>query len=467
MTTSALPLPLTTSVRLPRVARTALILFLWLLPFHSLVIAFLFGYLSVSETTVRAVAAWKEVAIVLLVGWVALRSLTGAGPRARLMAPDIAVTVLITIAIVFALLENPLFFARIPRAAELYGFRDSILFMLLYYVGRSTPEIAESDTILRHAYLIALVVSVIGVLERIFVSPDMLVLLGVASYMNDFLGLSAYTAGNEWGLPQNYWVILGGVWVRRSGSVFLHSQGFALPFLFLMPAATAWTLNRRGKHPWLARIGYAIIWAGLLVTLTRMTIIVCVLQVVIFYLIFRRPEWSLGSAFTVMAIGAVTVVAVPGLLNFVWETLSWQTGSSTSHLKDWQQGLLAFFEQPWGNGLGTTDSAPLKAFRVPLSADNMYLTYAVQLGVTGIAAFLAVLATILAAAWGVAWANVSEVQRRVAAVVALATIGIIINGITSLVFSSNLLAYVFFWVAGATVTVAQRLRSSREMDLAP
>jgi O-antigen ligase len=249
--------------------------------------------------------------------------------------------------------------------------------------------------------------------------------------------------------------------------VFLHSQGFALPFLFLMPAATAWTLNRRGKHPWLARIGYAIIWAGLLVTLTRMTIIVCVLQVVIFYLIYRRPEWSLGSAFTVMAIGAVTVVAVPGLLNFVWETLSWQTGSSTSHLKDWQQGLLAFFEQPWGNGLGTTDSAPLKAFRVPLSADNMYLTYAVQLGVTGIAAFLAVLATILAAAWGVAWANVSEVQRRVAAVVALATIGIIINGITSLVFSSNLLAYVFFWVAGATVTVAQRLRSSREMDLAP
>jgi len=464
VTASALPLPLTTSVRLPRVARTALILFLWLLPFHSLVIAFLFGYLGVSEATVRTIAAWKEVAIVLLVVWVAMRSMTGAGPRAKLMAPDIAVTALIAIAIVFALLENPLFFARIPGTAELYGLRDSILFMLLYYVGRSTPEIAEAETILRHAYLIALVVSVIGVLERIFVSPDMLVLLGVASYMNDFLGLSAYTAGNEWGLPQNYWSILGGVWVRRSGSVFLHSQGFALPFLFLMPAATALVLNRRGKHPWLARIGYAIIWAGLLVTLTRLTTIVCVLQVVIFYLIFRRPEWSLGSAFTVMAIGAVTVVVVPGLLHFLWETLSWQTGSSTSHLKDWQQGLLAFFERPWGNGLGTTDSAPLKAFREPLSADNMYLTYAVQLGVAGITAFVAVLATILAAAWRVAWSNVSDVQRRVAAVVALATIGIIINGVTSFVFSSNLLAYVFFWVAGAMVTVAQRVRASRTMD---
>ena len=154
--------------------------------FHSLVIALLFGYFGVSVDTVRALAAWKEITIVVLVGWVALRSLSGSGPRAEMMAPDVAVTALISIAVVFALLQNPLFFARIPGAAELYGFRDSILFMLLYYVGRSTPEIAESDTILRHAYLIALVVSVIGILERIFVSPDMLVVLGVASYMNDF-----------------------------------------------------------------------------------------------------------------------------------------------------------------------------------------------------------------------------------------------------------------------------------------
>ena len=234
--------------------------------------------------------------------------------------------------------------------------------MLLYYVGRSTPEIAESDTILRHAYLIALVVSVIGILERIFVSPDMLVVLGVASYMNDFLGLSAYTAGNEWGLPQNYWSILGGVMGAPIGVGVSAQPGLRVPFLFLMPAATAWTLNRRGKHPWLARIGYAILWAGLLVTLTRMTTIVCILQVVIFYLIFRRPEWSLGSVVAVGIIGAIAVVVVPGLLHFVWETLSWQTGSSTSHLKDWQQGPLAFFERPWGNGLGTTDAAPLAFF---------------------------------------------------------------------------------------------------------
>ncbi|HEY8831894.1 MAG TPA: hypothetical protein VIM21_05245, partial [Gemmatimonadaceae bacterium] len=91
MTGSALTLPRTASVRLPRVARTTLILFMWLLPFHALIIALLFGYFGVSMATVRAVAAWKEVAIVVLVLWVALRSVTSAGPRARLMGPDIPV----------------------------------------------------------------------------------------------------------------------------------------------------------------------------------------------------------------------------------------------------------------------------------------------------------------------------------------------------------------------------------------
>jgi hypothetical protein len=466
MTTSALPLPRLASFRLPGVARTALILFMWVLPFHSLIIALLFGYFGVNVNTVRALAAWKEIAIVVFVSWVALRSLTGHGPRAEMMASDIAVTALIAIATLFALLQDSLFVAGIPGPAVLYGFRDSIFFMLLYYVGRSTPEIAESDTILRHAYLIALVVSVIGILERIFVSPEMLVLLGVAAYMNDFLGLSAYTVGNGYDLPQNYWSILGGVMVRRSGSVFLHSQGFAVPFLFLMPAATAWALNRRTRHPWLARVGYALIWGGLLVTLTRMTTVVCLVQVMIFYLIFRRPEWSLGSILTAMVLGAITLVLVPGLLHFVWETLSWQTGSSTSHLKDWQRGMIAFFERPWGNGLGTTDAAPIKTFREPLSADNMYLTYAVQLGIAGIVAFVGVLATILGTSWRLAWSDLSEAQRRVAAVVALSTIGIIINGATSFVFSSNLLAYVFFWLAGALVTVAQRQRGTTATERA-
>ncbi len=459
MTATALGFPATAMrVRAPCISRVALILFFWILPFHSLIIALLFGYFGVSAGVARTIAAWKEAAIVMFLLWVVIRTLSGRGRNTPIMAPDVAVTALIGLAVVSVIVAVPVFHARIPVGAELYGFRDGVFFMLLYYVGRSMPELAESETVMKQAFFIALVVSVVGILERIFISPDMLVLLGVASYMNDFLGLAAYTSNNAWGLPANYWTDMGGVAVRRSGSVFLHSQGFALPFLFLMPAAGAWALNKRLRHPHLVRFGYALIWGGLLVSITRVTTVICVLQVVLFYLMMRRPEWAFGSIVTALAAIAVTVLVVPGLMHFVWETLSWQTGSGTSHMKDWGEGALAFLEQPWGHGLGTTDSAPLKFLRLPLAADNMYLSYGVQLGVAGLLAFVVMLGSILAISWRSVWVAATDTQRRFFAVVALTSLGIFLNGVTSVVFSSNLLAYVFFLCAGAAMTVAQQLR---------
>lgn len=456
MTAAALPIVTAPEPRLPGVARVALVSFLWLLPFHSLVIAVLYAVVGVPEGTVRAIAAWKETAIAVLLAWVAMRALLSRGPKAELAAPDIALAALFAIAILSLLTANPLFRADLPPGALLYGFRDAVYFMGLYWVGRATPEIAESEWALRQAFLIALVVSTIGIAERIFVSPEMLLVLGVASYMNDFLGVSAYTVGNEWGLPANYWSVLGGVEVRRAGSVFLASQAFALPFLLLMPAATVWALNRERKHPVLVRIGYALIWLGLLLTLTRWTILICMLQVALYFVMFRKPEWAVGSLFSGAVLLAVAAALVPGLLVFIWETLTWQSASSSSHLKDWQEGLRAFLEQPWGHGLGTTDAIAIRFWRVPLSSDSMYFSYAVQLGLAGLLALLATLGTILAIAWKAVGSAITGIERRFSAVVALAALGIFINGVTSIVFSSLMLGYLFFLFAGSLVTATQR-----------
>lgn len=433
-------------------------MFLWMLPFHSLVIAVMFGFLGMGAGFVRTVAAWKEAAIILLLFWALIRTLSGRGRDTPIMATDVLVTGLIGLAVISMIVADPLLHAGIPVGAQLYGFRDAVFFMLLYYVGRSMPELAESKIVMKHAYFIALVVSIIGILERIFVTPEMLVVLGVSSYINDFLGLAAYTSNNAWGLPANYWTDMGGVAVRRAGSVFLHSQGFALPFLFLMPAASAWMLNRKSRHGFLVSLGYVVIWGGLLVSITRVTTVICVMQVVLFYLMMRRPEWALGSIVTVLSVVAVTVLVVPGLLHFAWQTLSWQTGSSTTHLRDWGEGALAFFEQPWGHGLGTTDAAPLRFLRLPLTADNMYLSYGVQLGLLGLLAFVAMLGTILARSWRSVWIAPTDNERRFFAVIALATLGIFLNGLTSVVFSSNVFAYVYFLCAGAAMTAAQLIR---------
>jgi hypothetical protein len=461
VTATALPLFHSARAHLPRPARLALILFVWLLPFHALLIALLFGLWGISETTVRVIAAWKEVVVALLLLWIALRARPDDNSRATIAAPDVAIALVIGVAAAFGVSENALFRANIPAGAELYGFRDIVFFMLLYYIGRATPEIADTDKLFRHMFAVAVVISVIGILERIFVTPDALVVLGVAAYLNDFLGMSAFTAGNEWGLPQNYWSVLGDVPVRRAGSVFLHSQGFALPFLLLMPAATAWALGRRHRRAALVRIGYALLWVALLLTITRMTVIACLVQVALFFVIIRRPEWTLGVIVIAVTVFAVALAIIPGLTAFVWETLTWQTGSSQSHVKDWGKGLGAFLEQPWGHGLGTTDQVAVRFGQAALTADNMFFMYATQLGVVGLVGIVAVLGSIMLNGWTVLRRTTSKHQQRFAAVVVLATIGIVINASTSSIFSSTLLAYLYFWLAGAVVTTAQRLRDDR------
>ena len=431
-------------------------LLLWVLPFHAVTIAFFFGVLKTGMQATMIMAAWKEGVAVILLAIVVTRCVLSRGPGVAIVAPDIAIAGLVALAVLFAIVENPLFAADIPPKVELFGFRSSVFFMLLYYFGRGVPEIGERSTYIKHLFRVAVVVAAIGILERIFVTPRMLVALGAASYVTDFLGLSASTVGNDWGLPSNYWSILGRHAVRRAGSVFLGGQAFALPFLILMPAATAWVFDPTKRLRFWTIAGYAIIWAGLLVTITRTTIIVCALQVVLYFIISRRPTRVVGAALTALAVLLAALILVPGLANFVLQTATFQTSSSYSHVFDWRRGLAAFFEQPWGHGLGSSDQVAQRFGRTPLTADNVFLGYAVDMGFLGLIGYLSVLATLGFFSWRLYMRAPTASIRMVAATVLLTTLGIALNGTSSSPFNTIFLAYNFFILAGAAVTAYQR-----------
>ncbi|HXV17111.1 MAG TPA: O-antigen ligase family protein [Gemmatimonadaceae bacterium] len=451
--------------------RLALPIFSWGLPFHSLLVAVLFGGLGLSAATVRGFAAWKEIAVIALVLLVILRAATGKGPRVAISWVDLAVSALLAIAFGFLIGGKTLLRIELPPGAELYGLRDIAFFLLLYFVGRASPEIVDDPNTLRRLYIILVLTCAIAVVERILVTPDMLVLLGVASYFQDFLNVAAFTVGNEYGLPMNYWTRIGNVEMQRAGSVYLSSQGFAVPFLILLPVATAYVFGQR-RITLSMKIEYALIWLGLLLSITRMTILVCAIQLVLVILMLRKPEWAVAG----LAVGCIAVVVsffvIPGLPGFVWDTLTWQTGSSASHVKDWSKGLEAFFDHPWGAGLGTTDQSAVRFGLEPLTADNGYLKYAVELGIQGLAALMAIFVGVLAASYKVARYASTHARRLMGTVVLFTTIGIMLNATTGVVFNALVLSYLYFWFAGAIVTVSQqefarapqRERSSLELS---
>jgi hypothetical protein len=431
-------------------------IFLWLLPFHIAVMALLFGYVGVPGQTMRAVAAWKEILVVALAAWAGGRALVSRGPHVAVCALDVAVAGLLFYAVWFVVGATASYGqSEIPLAARLYGLRDAALFLLLYFVGRATPSVVEGERILRTLVVVGAVTSAIAVLERLLVSPTTLVVLGAARYFREFLGVALATTSNEYGLPDNYWTIIGDQLVRRVGSTYLSSQGFALPFLVILPAATLWVTAARRRLHLLAWSVYALLWIALLLTLSRMTIVACLFQTLLIAGLRRR--WSLPMNLGTAALAAIAIATVlfPSAVIFAWNTLTWQTASSASHLEDWRQGLVNVAEYPLGAGLGTADQVAMRFGLSPLAYDNQYLTYAVELGIPGLGLLLAVLAGGVVA--GIrAWRSAVEPLSQYGVLVAVTGLGIVWNALTAAVFNSMFLSYVFFWLVGAVVTGAEK-----------
>ncbi len=430
---------------------TGLFVLIWLLPVHTVVMALLFGGLGAPALVVRLIAAWKEALVAGLVTALVLRVALGRGDRSPVQWLDVAVFSLGLVALVYLLGAGVWFGLDVPLGARLYGLRDMTYFSLLYFVGRATPEVVRNERALKALFLVGVFTAAVAVVERLFVTPQMLVVLGTAEYLQDFLGATLFTTGNPYGLPVSYWTMIGGRLMQRAGSTYLNSQGFAIPFLIILPAATAWLLaKRRAAIAWL---GYAVLWVGLLLSITRMTIVACALQVLAICAVRRR--WGLivgaGSACALAFGGALLVF--PGLAGFVWETLTWQSASSVAHLDDWIEGMENALRYPFGAGLGVADQAAVRFGVDPLAGDNQYLTYAVELGVLGLGLHVATM--VGAVLTGVKGARDGQgVQADYGIVVAAAAFGILLNATTAVVFNSIFLTCVFFWLVGSLVTTA-------------
>jgi len=429
--------------------------FIWLLPFHVLAIAALVGAAGLSVPVVRASAAWKEATVAALVAFTLLGVVAGRTARTPVQATDLTVAALGLLALTYLTGATAWFAADLPAGLQLLGWRDAVFFTLLYFVGRATPQVAEDLRYLRALFSVGVVTSVLAILERLFVTPQMLVLLGAGRYIQEFLGLAPATRNNLYGLPDNYWTVIGDHVVRRAGSTYLSSQGFAVPFLLILPAATVWLLSgERRRRAALAWVGYAVLWVGLLLSVTRMTTVACVFQVLLLAVALRRWGAAVGSALIGLIGFALAVLFVPSFATFVWDTLTWQTASSVVHLSDWSEGVQSLAEHPLGIGLGAGGLTAVRFGLPPTAADSQYFKYSVELGVPGLLLYAAMLLGLAAAGLRAFRSAPVESQRRVGVLLVVAVLGLALNGITTVPLSSPAFSYVFFWIAGAVVTVA-------------
>lgn len=435
-------------------ADRAFAVLVWGLAFHVFAMALLFGPVGLAEGTVRAIAAWKELFVLLL--------LTGAGwrlvhddIRRRVGVADLAA---ITLGVLVAMRAGLDWLnVGVPPSSSiaLYGARDLLVPFALYAVGRVTPELLDHPRLVARLALVAVVIAVLGVLERLL-PLEALVLAGVPRYYQDFLNVAETTNPYLYGLPNSYFTDIGRQSFRRIGSVFLSGQACAVALLVLMPAVQVRAMRASGAGAVWRWAAFALAWGVLLFTVTRMTIVAAAVQGVAVLLLAGRP---LAVGFLTAAgasLAAVGVIVSSGLRDFVWRTLTFETQSSVSHVTDWTEGLEALWEHPFGAGLATADITAVRVGRTPLTADNLFFKYAVELGWPGLVAFAVFVASALLAAAVLARRAAPGPTRDAGLVAFAVTLGVAINGATAVVTNLPFTAYVWAWLAGAAVARAQR-----------
>lgn len=427
----------------------ALITFIVLLPFHSLLLTFLFAQLNLPISLVRAVAAWKEALLVGTFVAMCVQMLVEHRP-VRLRWVDVMGILWLVLVLFYFVFQDVLFGKAFDLRVKLYGARDWLLYLLPYFAGRFIP--ASEITIrkvLRAVLIVGTITSLIGVIEYLFVPVEWHVRFGVPRYFSEFLGLSYpdYLSG----LPPNYWAETPVGVVRRAVSTLLSGQGFAVPFLVILPAAT----YNYYAGEWTKRKGLVLVscTAGLLLSFTRMTIVACFLQVLIMLRLLGKKKALARLILVAGFLFFATIVAVEPFRNYVVNTVTLSDSSSSARPRQWQDGFQALLEHPFGLGLGVTGQVGTRFNLQGAGQEAGFFMLTGAIGMPGLLFFLSWFAGVVLYSYA-AFRRFDDARRGLALISLTAAIGFLINNLTAPPNQSPSAVYVFSWLAGMTVQQA-------------
>lgn len=419
-----------------------------LLPVHSLILTILLVHGRLPVTAVRLIAAWKETLLIGLLCLVILYLLHNKLPG-RLVWVDWVALAWLSLVMIYLVFHDVFFVEPAAVVVKLYGTRDWLLYLAPYVIGRVlilSP--ASQRRVLKTILIIGFTTSLIGIIEYLFIPTEWHVLLGVPRYFSDVLG-TAYPA-HQLGLPENYWIHIGQR-LRRAVSTHLSAQAFAMPFLVIMPVAVYNLYARLTRYRHLILLACAL---ALLLTITRMTIIVCFLQALLMLWLLRR-RWPITAvSLFALLIFALTVGFSPGFRQYVINTVTLNDSSTRVRPQQWADGWQDLVDNPLGHGLGSTGrTAGRFTNRGEIGSEAGYLKVTGALGWPGLLLFLLWFGGIIFFCWQ-AIPTTTSYPQAIVMVTLVTAVGFLLNNLTAPPDQSPFTIYVFGWLAGLSVQVA-------------
>ena len=365
--------------------------------------------LGVRGTSLDAVAAWKEVLLlvaVVVVAWKVRRL-----PAAR--AADVLAATYAIVIVVYWLLPQGWLDGEATTRGELLALRHHLFPVAAYALGRlAAVAWSERSRLAGLIALAAIVVAIVGLVDLALISLQSWRDSGVPGWYREQLGLDYEGLS---GLPEN-WVYNTGDEanpIRRLVSTVL--SPLASAYLFVV--ALIYVISRPFRWYW--GLLALLLYAALLYTHTRAAFAVLAFGLVVLAVAQRRVPPAV-LAFVSVAIGALFLIAYPSIgpsTSYTPEELEWlrenaqrdpglsgdpfagNEASTESHLRNLRDGIRVVIEHPQGYGLGNAGVVAKRTGVKIQAGESTYTELGVDAGVAGVAAFIVWSLALLVGLW--------------------------------------------------------------------
>ena len=337
---------------------------------------------------------------------------------------------------------------------QLFAARHDLIPVAAYFLGRLLVLTPQSWRRLSLALVgVAVALTVWGLIDVYLVPLQWWRDSGVPGWFGDQLGLDYQGIS---GLPEN--------WIFNTGDE--NNPIRRLVSGFLSPLATSYVLVivllylvARRRTWWTVTAG-AIAYAGLLWTHTRAAYLALALGLVVLAAAQRRfLPVALAVASLVIGVGFVKAfphigpstsytqsrARVPARQGPAESRASATTrsapgdASTSSHLRNLRDGIRTVIHHPLGFGLGNAGVSASRTGVDLKAGESTYTELGVEIGVAGLAVFLAWMAAVLLALW------------RRSAWLSAAWVAMLAIGVQTDVIGVHWIAYVLFALAGAAI----------------
>ncbi|MDX6409193.1 MAG: hypothetical protein QOE13_2264 [Gaiellaceae bacterium] len=416
-------------------------LYAWIvgLAAHNALMATLYGA-GVRGGALTALQAWKEILLAIALARVSVEVVRSGRLAFRVHPADLLAVAFVVSVCLYAVLPQGWLGGAADSSAVGLALKHDLVPVGAYFLGRSV--IVRGDELVRLVWTVvatAAAVAVLGLLDDFLVPISWWRDSAVVGYFHNHLGYDYHGTG---GLPENFVFNNGGDaagFYRRLVSTFLGPLASAYAFVVALLLGSAFLRRPRILVPL-----SAVIFAGLLFTFSRSSLLALAAGFVVLAFVTRR-RWHVAAAVATLAVSVAWVHVFPHVApQGKWtqqdlveqrNNAQKQPGASGSagsidepsihsHWISLREGVRTVIHHPQGFGLGNAGQTASRTGTLIKAGESNYTEIGVETGLVGalvwIAWSLAIFAGLVTTALRTRWWAAAAVAAAFGAALVLA-----------------------------------------------